>query len=145
MCFFNPLRSFHAESKRCESSDLSCIQQNFRSIIRIQRAIHRGRTLFADRISTCDRCAPIKLRWYRWLRRQRARRHRLQLAACRCEEADHGCMQRKVDRIKRIQAAIAKRRAEALALHGRCIVVPSTTAAPATTGVPIEEQNLGDL
>jgi len=137
-------RSFHAESKQCESSDLSCIQQNFRSIIRIQKSIHRGRTLFADRISSCDRCAPIKLRWYRWLKRQRVRRHRLQLAACRCEESDHGCMQRKVDKIKNIQKAIAARRAEALALHGKCLVATTTTSAP-VTGIPIEEQSLGDL
>jgi hypothetical protein len=133
-------RAFHKESKECESSDLPCIQQNFRSIIRIQKSIHRGRTLFADRISTCDRCAPIKLRWQRWLKRQRERRHRLQLEACRCDESDHGCMQRRVDEIKKIQAAIKARRAQALALHGKCLVITTTTRSP--TAIPVEEESL---
>jgi len=135
-------RAEHRESMRCPPSDLSCIKMHFDSIINIQRAIHRGRSLFADRMSTCDRCAAIKLRWLRWLRRQRQRRHRLQLAACRCEESDPGCMQRQVDRIKAIQAAIAVRRAAAFRLHGQCIV--TTTVAGTTTRriVETEEPNL---
>jgi hypothetical protein len=135
-------RSFHAESKRCEASDLMCIKQNFDSIIRVQRSIHRGRSLYADRMSTCDRCAPIKLRWYRWLKRQRQRRHRLQLAACRCAEPDHACMQRNVDRIKRIQINIRARRAEALRLHGQCVVPKTTKATTVMPGIETYEPDL---
>jgi len=110
----------HDESCRCDANDLPCLRMNYQIIIRIQRHIRHNRNLFADRISSCDRCAPIKIRWQRWLIRQRARRHRLQLEACRCDENDTECMQRRVNRIKKIQRTIRTRRAQVLALHGSC-------------------------
>jgi len=112
--------SFHRESSLCNPSDLPCLHMNYQAIIRIQRTIRHARTLYAKRISRCDECAPIKMRWHRWLRRQRTRRHRLQLQACRCPESDPACMQRQVDRIKRIQVAIRTRLRQVLALHGSC-------------------------
>lgn len=122
-------KAFHDDSCKCKPNDLSCLRMNYQSIIHIQRRIRRARSLFADRMSRCDVCAPIKVRWFRWLRRQRARRHKYQLAACRCREDDTNCMQRNVDRIKRIQANIKTRRAQALALHGKCQTATTTTKA----------------
>ena len=113
-------RTFHKESQKCPPADLACIRMNFQSIIHIQRAIQAGRTLFADRMSTCDRCAKIKLRWSRWLLRQREKRQRLQLSACRCADSDSECLTEAVTEIKKIQAEIKKRRTEALNLHGKC-------------------------
>jgi hypothetical protein len=120
---------------------------NFQSIIHIQRTIHRGRTLYADRMSTCDRCAPIKVKWARWLRRMRARRHRLQLDACRCDENDTGCMQEAVNHIKKIQERILRRRKQAFALHGECII-NEKKARKSHTFRPSHhsaEENLSDL
>ena len=123
-------RQIHDESCRCNANDLPCLRMNYQIIIRIQRTIRHNRNLYADRISSCDRCAPIKMRWQRWLIRQRARRHRLQLEACRCEEDDTECMQRRVSRIKKIQKTIRLRRAQVLALHGACVMPRKPKSSP---------------
>jgi len=111
---------FHKDSAKCKQSDLACLRMNFQSIIHIQRHIHRGRKLYTERMRTCDRCAHIKVKWARWMRRQRIRRHRLQIQACRCDENDAPCMQEKVDEIKKIQKKMHERIRRAFALHGSC-------------------------
>jgi len=134
-------KQVHDESCKCAANDLPCLRMNYQVIIRIQRTIRRNRNLFADRMSTCDECAPIKLKWYRWLVRQRARRHRLQLEACRCPEDDTDCMQRRVNRIKAIQTRISQRRTQVLNLHGNCVIVRTTKAS----GTPAPVDELADL
>jgi len=111
---------FHRDAAKCRHSDLACLRMNFQSIIHIQRHIHRGRSLYADRMNTCDRCSHIKVKWMRWYLRQRHRRHQLQIEACRCDENDGACMQEKVDEIKKIQKRMRERRKQAFALHGQC-------------------------
>lgn len=135
---------FHRDAAKCRHSDLACLRMNFQSIIHIQRHIHRGRSLYIERMATCDRCAQVKVKWMRWYLRQRARRHQLQIEACRCDENDSVCMQEKVDEIKKIQEHMRERRKIAFLLHGTCHLseLHKASAAPTTVGPETEIPDL---
>merc|ERR1712000_204484 len=121
---------FHRDAGKCKHADLACLRMNFQSIIHIQRHIHSARTLYAKRMQTCDRCAHIKIKWMRWYLRQRARRHDLQLEACRCDENDAPCMQEKVDQIRAIQKKMRERRKQAFACTVNATSTTSTRKRP---------------
>lgn len=136
---------FHRDSAKCHQSDLACLHMNFQSIIHIQRAIHRARNLYSKRMASCDVCAPVKIKWTRWMHRQRLRRHRLQLEACRCDENDPTCMDEKVKEIKRIQHHMRERRRRAFQLHGECLTREDHKTRHLATPLPAHETEIPDL
>jgi len=113
-------RRLHCESCRCDPLDVSCLRMAFVQIVHVNRQVRDARTRFANMLRVCDRCAPLKLRFRRWLHRQRARRLRLHLEICRCRVDDVNCAARRVQRIKNIQQNIRLRRQMVMALHKDC-------------------------
>ena len=122
---------FHDESCKCHQEDSGCLTVLYKKIVHIQRTIFKMRNRYNRRFAACDRCAPIKLRFSRWLSTQRMRRHRLHLDACKCG-TDARCMQEYVDRIKGIQADIKRRRKKIQSMHRNCSfdVKKTVTTAP---------------
>lgn len=135
----NALRKrLHLESCKCNAFDLGCLQMNFHRIKHVQRRVVEARREFTDRIATCDRCQHLKLRFRAWLVRQRANRQRLHDEICRCRVTNTGCVERRVARIKQIQAAIVARRAAVMSAHRDCTIgTTTTTVAPTTTAAPV--------
>ena len=130
---------YHDASCHCSPDNVACLRASYMNILRMQRKIRDARTEFAQQMSTCDRCAPIKLRFRRWLHKQRRNRHRLHLEACKCEPLDVHCLQDHVDEIKAIQKRIIKRRKQVQSLHADCTVKTDyvdTTTDPYTTDTP---------
>ena len=112
--------ALHLEACHCNPLDTSCIRFTFTQIVHIQQRIAKARTEFAEQLNACDSCAPLKLKFRRWLRRQRRRRLRIHNALCRCRNSDLECYKRRYARIVRLQKKIAERRALVMHLHGDC-------------------------
>lgn len=87
----------------------------------------------SQKVERCDRCAPIKLRFRKWLLAERAKRHRAHERACLCGALDVECLQDNVSRIKLIQTRIEARRQRVLALHRDCQFGPSSAPASSTS------------
>ncbi len=115
------LRAFQ-QSHRCPSSNTACLRHAYRQILRIQNKLTAASDEFVRLVSRCDECAPLKMRFYKWLQKQRRRRHRAHLRACACGALDVECLADNVATIKRIQDRITLRRTQVLALHGQCSV-----------------------
>lgn len=130
---------WHQQSCQCSLHDTSCIRMHYRKILHVQRRIRRNRNAFTRRISNCDECQGLKIKFDRWLREQRATRHALHLSVCKCPSRDHECMQEHVSRIKAIQRNIKKRRKEMLALHRPCILTVKNTP---TTKAPSQQERI---
>jgi len=111
---------YFMESQRCASDNIPCLRRTYHSIRRIQHRLSHGHDEFGLLISKCDECAPIKLRFRKWLLRERARRHRAHLRACACATLDVECLAENVDEIKSIQAKINLRRHNVLLLSDHC-------------------------
>lgn len=109
-----------AQHKRCDPLDTSCMHFAFSQLIHIAHHVRRGRTEATERLRLCDECAPIKLQFRRWLRRQRARRLRLHHQILRCRNSDVRCQSRRLHQIKVIQRNIEHRRSRVMNLHGEC-------------------------
>ncbi len=112
--------ALHTESTECSPLDTSCLRFSFAQILHIQRRIANARTRMAEKLRVCDECAPLKLAFRRWLRRQRARRARIHRSIAKCQPSDIGCHHRRVERIARIQERIRARRAHVLRMHAHC-------------------------
>jgi len=123
------------QSHRCASSNTACLRHSYRVILRLHQRLSAAHSEFVHLVDRCDQCAPIKLRFYHWLLKQRRRRHRAHLRACACGALDVDCLQDNVSTIKRIQDRITLRRRQVLALHGDCAAgrgVFAATANPTT-------------
>lgn len=119
---------FLAEAAACGSDDTDCLRGYFRKVVSVHRVIRRNREKFARRLSRCDVCGAIKVRFRKWYRRQRSRRKRIHFQIALCTPGDHGCMQNHVNRIKAIQAEMGRRLKKVLALHKECVfskIVPT--------------------
>jgi len=112
--------ALHVESTECSPLDVSCLRFSFAQILHIHRRIRNARTRMAEKLRVCDECAPLKLAFRRWLRRQRARRARIHRSIARCRPSDVGCHHRRVARIAQIQQAIRDRRAAVVRMHNHC-------------------------
>ncbi len=125
---------FLNEAHRCEPADTSCLRAYYQKLVAIHVRVNRNRQRYVRRITRCDLCAGIKVRFNRWLKRQRSRRARLHLQLGLCRPHDTECMQNRLNRLAAISAAIVKRRAEVLKLHADCNwgVTTTTTGRPAT-------------
>lgn len=132
---------WHQEACFCSTSDSSCVRAHYKKIRTVQMRIRRNRSAFARKISNCDECEGIKIKFSRWLARQRRRRHSLHLSVCRCPPRDNLCMQEHVDLIKAIQERIKRRRAQVLAAHGSCVLTVQET--PVTTQAPVRRSAIG--
>ncbi len=123
---------FLNEAHQCAPADTNCLRAYYRKLVVIHDRVHRNRQEFVRRISQCDACAGIKVRFNLWLKRQRSRRSRLHLQLGLCRPHDTSCMQNNLDRIARITAGIASQRATILKLHSDCSL-NITIARPITT------------
>ncbi len=86
-------------------------------------------------MTKCDKCAPLRLRFERWVKVQIARRQRLHAEICKCEDTDVRCVVRRVMRIKRIQLSIQAGRKHIFHLNEHCddtVLVPPTTTTTTT-------------
>lgn len=110
----------HNEACHCHPLDTSCQHFTFSLILQTQRKISEGRTAFAAQVSACDECAPLKLKYRRWLRRMKRKQIRLHGALSRCRPSDVECFERRLKRLERLQMLINVRRKAALELHGDC-------------------------
>lgn len=131
--------ALHLESSQCSPLDVSCLKFAFTQIVHIQRRIAQARNRMSERLRVCDDCAPLKLRFRRWLRRQRARRARIHRSILRCGSHNVDCLNRKVARIARIQERIRARRAAVRAAQNVCSgrnEVQFTTTASTTNPSP---------
>jgi hypothetical protein len=114
-------KRYFVEATKCASDNIPCLRRTYHSIRRIQHKLSKAHDEFGELISSCDECAPIKIRFRKWLLRQRKRRHRAHLRACACGPLDVGCLQDNVSEIKQIQKLIRKRRKMVLNLHSDCV------------------------
>ncbi len=127
--------------KDCSPRDFRCVKSRYQRIMAIQREIAQARTDYTDLVTKCDKCAPLRLRFERWVKVQTARRQRLHAEICKCEDTDVKCVVRRVMRIKRIQQRIKSGRKHIFHLNEHCddnLLVPATappTAAPTTTAI----------
>ena len=119
------------QSHRCASSNTACLRHAYRQILRIHQKLSAAHQEFVGLVDRCDECAPLKLRFYQWLLKQRRRRHRAHLRACACGALDVECLQDNVSTIKRIQDRITLRRRQVLALHTDCNLQRGRFAATA--------------
>jgi hypothetical protein len=107
--------------KDCSPRDAECIKERYRRIMDIQRGIRRGRSEYTELVTKCDRCAPLRLRFERWVKLQTARRVRLHNEICKCAEDDVKCVVRRVLKIKRIQQRIKDGRKHIFHLNEHCV------------------------
>jgi hypothetical protein len=112
--------ALHLEACHCHPLDTSCLRMAFSQIVHTQNRISKARTEFANQLNACDSCAPLKLKFRRWLRRQRRRRLRIHNSLCRCRPSDTECAHRRYQRIVRLQKKIEERRSLVMHLHGDC-------------------------
>merc|ERR1711991_677936 len=117
-------RRLHCQSANCNSLDTSCLKMTFRMLVHVSRRVRDARTVYSDHLMVCDKCGPIKLRFHRWVRRQRRRRLELHEQICRCEMKDVNCHASKVLKIKQIQQEIIRRRHVVMHLHNSCAMDP---------------------
>lgn len=129
----------HVEACQCNPLDTSCIRFAFVQMRNIQGHISAARTEFANELKACDECAPLKLKYRRWLRRQRRRRVHLHNAMCRCRAEDVKCAHRRYARIMRLQAKITKRRHEVERAHGACQQKSRGDHPKSTVQPPLEQ------
>ena len=120
-------RRLHCESARCDSLDESCLRMSYMQIVHLAKQVAKERDEFTDHLRVCDRCGPIKLRFLRWLKRQRAKRRRLHLEICRCRVDNIMCHAVRTLAIRKIQREIKRRRYIVLHLHRSCSGKTTTT------------------
>lgn len=123
---------FHDESCKCSQEDSDCMSILYKKIVNASRKIFDERTKFNKVFASCDECAPVKLRFTRWLVSQRARRHQLHMEACKCG-SDSLCMQEYIDRIKNLQKRIVEKRAQIKSLHKSCSLEVQRTVQKSAT------------
>jgi hypothetical protein len=111
---------YFLEAMRCASDNIPCLRRTYHSIRRIQHRLSHGHDEFGVLISKCDECAPIKLRFRKWLLRERRRRHRAHLRACACAQLDVECLAENVNEIKSLQDKIDLRRHNVMLLSADC-------------------------
>jgi len=129
--------------KDCSPRDTQCLRERYERIMALQHAIKKGRTEYTALVTKCDACAPVRLRFERWVKLQTARRKRLHAEICNCADTDTQCVVRRVMRIKKIQQRIKDGRAHIFHLNEHCKddtneesflgpLPTSATVAPAT-------------
>jgi hypothetical protein len=84
---------FLAQAHACAGSDTTCLRAYYRKLVVIHQRIARHSKDFVRRMSRCDSCAAIKLRFARWLKRQISKRARIHLQLGLCSNTDAECMQ----------------------------------------------------
>lgn len=128
MTFVNERRRrLHCESANCNSLDQSCLRMSYMQIVHLSHKVAVARDEFTRHLERCDRCGTIKLRFLRWLRRQRAERQRLHLEVCRCRPDNIMCHAVRVLAIRKIQREIKRRRYVVSHLHDSCSGKTTTT------------------
>jgi len=121
----------------CSPRDAECVKERYRRIMAIQHSIKSGRSEYVALVTKCDRCAPLRLRFERWVALQTRRRKRLHAEICKCSDTDTKCVLRRVLRIKRIQQRIKDGRKHIFHLNEHCQDDVLLTATVATTAAPV--------
>jgi hypothetical protein len=131
----------------CQQSDTSCIRGYLRKLVFIHQTNKKGTEEFAHRMTKCDTCALIKLRFARWLKRAISRRARAHLSMGLCSNTDSECLDRHVARVRAITIEIQARRKKVLAEHGECVKATTTTKAapPATSAPPVRASSASTI